>query len=579
MLDHFELGIQPAGLLGEKNYYVYHDQKILACDTHDRWRPILTPEWRQLGLTAAHTHYMGIFRERPGYAIEVMGAGPLPPGYSWKSLTHVLSEADEYYFFLAGRGAQLLEWYRSHKFCGSCGQPTILHERDQAMTCNTCQRSYYPRISPCIIVLVTRGEEILLAKGIRHKDGVYSALAGFVEPGETAEQAVLREVKEEVGISIENLVYQGSQPWPFPHQLMLSFSAEYKSGDIRIDGKEIIDARWWHYKDLPAHPIKETLSGQLIRGYIKKLDDKMMMNSTRTKGNSVRASMVNHLLKINKSFWNGRNRVPVDLARARISRLARFFPKPPASVEINELCIEGVDVLKLRSQNASLDKALLYLHGGAFIMGSPKSTHLDFLWRLSEATGYTVFAPDYRKAPEHPFPAGLEDSEVVFHWLSGQYRDIILAGDSAGGGLAVSLTLKLRNQNNPLPRKLIALSPWVDLTGRAKSIQTNMKEDVMLPGHLMPEVVELYLAGQDPEEPYASPVFGQFQQFPETLILVSDSEVLLDDARTLAARMARDGAKVTLNIWEKMPHVWPLFAHIMPEARSAIEDIGRFSKT
>jgi acetyl esterase/lipase len=105
-----------------------------------------------------------------------------------------------------------------------------------------------------------------------------------------------------------------------------------------------------------------------------------------------------------------------------------------------------------------------------------------------------------------------------------------------------------------------------------------MKDDVMLPGHLMPEVVDLYLAGQDPEAPYASPIFGQFQQFPATLILVSDSEVLLDDARTLAARMIRDGVKVTLNIWEKMPHVWPLFAHIMPEARSAIEDIGRFSK-
>ncbi len=576
MLEHFELGLQPSVSPEKGNYFIYHDQKIIACDAHVQWRPLLADEWQQLGLNAWQTHYMGMFQNVPGYAIEVMDGQALPEGYSWKSLRYLLSESDEYCFLLAGRGAQLLEWYRAHQYCGSCGRATVLHESDQAMICRPCQRRYYPRISPCIIVLVTRGEQVLLARGSRHKNGVYSTLAGFVEAGETAEQAVLREVKEEVGISVDNLTYQGSQPWPFPHQLMLSFYADYKSGEIRVDGKEIIDARWWHYKDLPVYPVEGTISGKLIQGYIDRLDKQLMISSTRTRGNSVRASIVNQFLKINKRFWNGKNTVPVDLARARIARLSRLFPKPPASVEINEDTIGGVSVLTLRSQHASKEKVLLYLHGGAFIMGSPGTTHLDILWRLSKATGYTVVAPNYRKAPEYPFPSGLQDCEVAYHALSANHEIVALAGDSAGGGLVLSLTLKLRDQGNILPHKLIALSPWADLTGRAESIQKNMKEDVMLPGHLMPEVVNLYMTDHDPKDPYASPVFGQFNEFPETLIMVSDSEVLLDDSRTVAALMNRDGVKVKLNIWQNMPHVWPLFAHIMPEARSAIDDIARF---
>jgi len=147
----------------------------------------------------------------------------------------------------------------------------VTHERDHARVCVPCKRSFYPRLSPCIIVLVTRGEELLLARGARHREGVFSTLAGFVEPGETAEQAVHREVREEVGIAVQNLRYWGSQPWPFPHQLMLGFFADYKAGELVLEDDEIIEAHWWHYRRLPALPPATTISGRLIHGYLQQL--------------------------------------------------------------------------------------------------------------------------------------------------------------------------------------------------------------------------------------------------------------------------------------------------------------------
>jgi len=146
------------------------------------------------------------------------------------------------------------------------------HASDRARYCQRCEKSFYPRLSPCIIVLVARGEQLLLARGIRHPEGSYSTLAGFIEPGETAEHAVHREVMEAVGVEITNLRYLWSQPWPFPHQLMLGFHADYAGGEIVLDDEEIIDARWWHYRELPNLPPPQTISRRLIDTYIATLD-------------------------------------------------------------------------------------------------------------------------------------------------------------------------------------------------------------------------------------------------------------------------------------------------------------------
>jgi len=182
------------------------------------------------------------------------------------------AQGSETTFAMMSRAMQLFRWQEDHQYCGRCGSATELLKHERGARCPSCELVVYPRISPCVIVLITRGEEVLLAKGIRWKDSDwYSTLAGFIEAGESAEQAVHREVMEEVGIKIKNLQYQNSQTWPFPHQLMLGYEAEYDSGDIVIDEQEIVDAQWWHIDDLPKYSKNFSISGYLVDNYLKKM--------------------------------------------------------------------------------------------------------------------------------------------------------------------------------------------------------------------------------------------------------------------------------------------------------------------
>ena len=167
---------------------------------------------------------------------------------------------------LLSKASQLLNWYRTHRYCGICGAATALGENGRVLRCGKCARQLFPRINPCVIVLVTRGAEVLLARGARFRGGYYSCLAGFVEVGETPEQTVAREVREEVGVEVENVRYVESQSWPFPSQLMLGFLADYKAGEIAPDPDEIEDAQWFALSDLPpTPPANVTIAGRLIR--------------------------------------------------------------------------------------------------------------------------------------------------------------------------------------------------------------------------------------------------------------------------------------------------------------------------
>lgn len=171
-------------------------------------------------------------------------------------------------FILAGRASQLLNWYRTHRYCGSCGAENVWRSAQQVLACQACEVDYYPRINPCIIVLVTRGRQILLARSVRRGATFFSCLAGFIEPGESAEQAVAREVHEEVGIKINNVRYVKSQPWPFPSQLMLGFHADYVSGEIVPEAAEIAEAHWYDVNNLPETPAPAiSVAGQLIQEY------------------------------------------------------------------------------------------------------------------------------------------------------------------------------------------------------------------------------------------------------------------------------------------------------------------------
>ncbi len=189
-----------------------------------------------------------------------------------QNLYSLLGQLAEEHFALAGRAVQINAWYLDHQFCGRCGGSNVLQAQERAMRCKPCNLRYYPRVAPCIIVLVTNGEQLLLARNASFPQDLYSTLAGFIESGESAERALSREVYEEVGLHVNNCNYFGSQPWPFPHQLMLGYFAAYEGGAIKVDGVEITDAQWWHYKNLPRTPPASSISGQLIRAYIQQLE-------------------------------------------------------------------------------------------------------------------------------------------------------------------------------------------------------------------------------------------------------------------------------------------------------------------
>jgi NAD+ diphosphatase len=194
--------------------------------------------------------------------------------HQWMGLRKKLGVVEDTFFLLAGRALQLCQWQMDHRFCGRCGRPTQRDQQDSALVCASCQLRFYPRISPCMIVAVTRDDEILLAYHKRATRPVYSTLAGFVEAGERVEDCVIREVQEEVGIRVKNLRYLFSQPWPFPSQLMLGFIAEYQSGEIIPDEKEILDARWFRYDALPEIPSPASAAGQLIAFFVQQQKNK-----------------------------------------------------------------------------------------------------------------------------------------------------------------------------------------------------------------------------------------------------------------------------------------------------------------
>jgi NAD+ diphosphatase len=171
---------------------------------------------------------------------------------------------DEAQFALAGRALQVVEWDRTHQYCGACGSRTVPSATERSRGCPDCGLTAYPRLAPAVMGLVKRGRELLLARSPRFPKDMYSALAGFVEPGETLEQCLEREIGEEVGIRVQNLRYFASQPWPFPHSLMIAFFADYGGGEVRVDGTEIVDARWFNTDNLPRLPARISIARKLI---------------------------------------------------------------------------------------------------------------------------------------------------------------------------------------------------------------------------------------------------------------------------------------------------------------------------
>lgn len=195
---------------------------------------------------------------------------PIPEGLQLVAIRQLLQFWSTAQFEQASRAIQLLEWRRNHKFCSHCGEKTQLHAHEFAMVCPSCHYHQYPRVQPCVITIITRGSnEILLAKNANNKNNMYGLIAGFVEVGETLEEAVRRETCEEVGLKVKNIQYLASQPWPFPSNLMIAFKAEYASGELLLQEEEIADAQFFKFDQLPEIPFKGSIAHAMIMHVIQ----------------------------------------------------------------------------------------------------------------------------------------------------------------------------------------------------------------------------------------------------------------------------------------------------------------------
>ena len=270
---------QPSG--GEPaHWFVFKGDRLLVelgppnARPSDDPRVARRPAWAKLPLLKSNnmlwfkptqTLYLGRLAGIDCWAAEAPAdATPPPAGLGWEGLRALFTVLDDAHFALAGRAIQLLDWDRNHRYCGRCGTPTEAKSGERARACPACKLAAYPRIAPAVMALVRREGEILLARGPHFPPGMYSALAGFVEAGETLEQCVEREVEEEVGVRVSRIRYFTSQPWPFPNSLMIAFICDWASGEIRPQAGEIEAANWFKVLHLPKLPSKISIARRLI---------------------------------------------------------------------------------------------------------------------------------------------------------------------------------------------------------------------------------------------------------------------------------------------------------------------------
>lgn len=271
----------------------------------------------------------------------------------------------------------------------------------------------------------------------------------------------------------------------------------------------------------------------------------------------------------------------VQVQRTRLDEIARRGIRLPKGITVSGVQACGVHAEWVQAGDVAPQNAILYLHGGGYCICSP-DTHRGLAARLALASGARVLLLAYRLAPEHPFPAALEDTLSAYYWLLGQGLSpakISIGGDSAGGGLVVACSLSLRDASAPLPAALFCLSPWIDLTYSGETIHTLADVDPLLkPGKtsVMTSIVSYYAGTHNPAEALISPLFADLHGLPPLLVHVGSDEILLSDSTRLAEKARCAGVQVTLQVWEGMWHVFQVFAPYVPEAQQSIDRIGEF---
>ncbi len=259
----------------------------------------------------------------------------------------------------------------------------------------------------------------------------------------------------------------------------------------------------------------------------------------------------------------------------RISNITKF----PRFVTKEDLTYAGIDAAWFVPEGYGKSKTILYLHGGGYVMGS-HNTHRSLIGRIARASGCRALAINYRKAPEYPYPAAIEDAIKAYkQMVADGFENIFIMGDSAGGGLSLALIQLIKKEKLPKAAGLVLLSPWTDLTLSGDSIKGKKDVDPMIAPHLLKIFSERYYGEADPNDPLISPLFAEVKGFPPTLIQVGGNETLLDDSTRLAQKMNKAGVKVQLDIYENMMHVWQFFGGIIPEANAAIDGIGKFVRS
>lgn len=266
----FESALGPAASDAAGWWFFFHGTDLLVSDGDDGTPAVPRADGpAALGLRPDTASHVGDLDGVPCFAAGFYEApAALPAGHRFVGLRELFGVLPEPLYAAGGRAAHIAQWELAHRFCGRCAHPTELHAHERARHCAHCGQLYYPQISPAVIVAVRRGDEILLARSARFRTQMFSVLAGFVEPGETLEECVRREIREESGIEVQNIRYFASQPWPYPNSLMLGFTADYAAGDIQVDGVEVLEAHWYRADALPQIPGKLSIARALIDAFV-----------------------------------------------------------------------------------------------------------------------------------------------------------------------------------------------------------------------------------------------------------------------------------------------------------------------
>jgi NAD+ diphosphatase len=269
--SRFESMIEPPmEAEGRQSFWFFVGQgTILTHVEGDSRRIPLLRDPQELGLQVDHQHFLGMADGTPVWAAGLDRPASVPDELKHEQLMALFSHLPDQAWTLAGRAVQIAEWHRTHQYCGRCSERTDAVRGERARRCPACGLLSFPRLSPAVITVVTDGPRILLARGRTFGRPMYSALAGFVEPGESLEECVAREVKEEVGVDVKNVRYYKSQPWPFPNSLMLGFFADYVGGEINCQESEIVDAQWYTPDNLPDMPGRMSIARWLIDEWLE----------------------------------------------------------------------------------------------------------------------------------------------------------------------------------------------------------------------------------------------------------------------------------------------------------------------